>query len=167
MKYTAKKKLPYPVCGHLPSNIIDEMKEETRQSKKDKLEHGFVICSSAEHLEQMDNKNTAASTKCIGTDCKISVTMDEVRKSCSPDKKDIAYFHTHPMRDISLPSFDDIVSMHALEHKFMCIGSKTEIRCFSQNVPSPRAFMEIPSKEYEKFRKTWKKDAEDCVIKID
>jgi len=161
-----KKKLPYHICESLPSNIIDEMKEETRQSKKDKLEHGFVICSSAEHLEQMNNENTTTSRRCVGTDCKISITIDEIRKSCPPDKKDISYFHSHPIRDISLPSFDDIVSMHALRHKFMCIGSKTEIRCFSQNVPSPRAFMEIPSKEYDKFKKSWEKDAEDCIIKI-
>ena len=166
MKYTAKKKLPYPVCEYLPSNIIDEMKEETRQSKKDKLEHGFVICSGAEHLAQMDNKNTVTSKKCIGTECQISVTIEIVKKSCPPDKKDISYFHTHPIRDISLPSFDDIVSMHALGHKFMCIGSKTEIRCFSQNVRSSKAFMEIPSIEYDRFKKSWEKDAEDCIIKI-
>ncbi len=162
-----KKKLPYPACEHLPSNIIDRMKEETAQSKIDGLEHGFVICSSVEHLEQTDNKNTTASAKCIGTDCKITTTIEEVRKMCPPDKKDIAYFHTHPIRDISLPSFDDIVSMHALRHKFMCIGSRTEIRCFSQNVPGPTASMNIPSKEYNRFKKLWEKQAEDCAIKID
>ena len=162
-----KKKLPYPVCKYLPINIIDEMKKETQQSKKDKLEHGFTICSSAEYWEDMNNQNTVISEKCIGTNCKISVTKDEIRKGCPSDKKDISYFHTHPIRDISLPSFDDIVSMHTLGHKFACIGSKTEIRCFSQNIPATRAFMEIPSKEYERFKKSWEKDAEDCVIKID
>lgn len=161
-----KKKPLYPVCEYLPSNITDRMKEETIQSKKDGLEHGFVICSSAEYLEQMDHKNTISSIKCIGTDCKISTTKEEVIKSCPPDKKDIAYFHTHPIRDISLPSFDDIVSMHALGHKFACIGSKTEIRCFSQNVPAPRAFMNIPSKEYDRFKKQWKEHAEDCIIDL-
>ncbi len=159
-----KQKLSYPACEYIPSNIIDRMKEETSQSKKDLLEHGFTICSSAEYWGQMDNKNTIGSEKCIGTECKISITKGEIKKSCLPDKKDIAYFHTHPKRDISLPSFDDIVSMHVLEHKFACIGAKTEIKCFSQNVPTPRAFMDIPSKEYYIFKKQWEEHAEDCII---
>ena len=148
----SKKKSPYPACEYLPKNIIDEMKNQTVQSKKDGLEHGFTICSSAEYWGQINNKNMVASEKCIGTECKISVTKEEVRKSCPSDKRDLAYFHAHPKRDISLPSFDDIVSMHALEHKFACIGSKAEIRCFSRDVPAPRAFMEIPSKEYDRLK---------------
>lgn len=183
----SKKKLPYPVCEYLPSNIIDEMKNQTIQSKKDGLEHGFTICSSAEYCKQqqdavkeqqsatnskmlyvgqMNNQNTIPSERCIGTECKISVTKEEVRKSCPSDKKDIAYFHTHPKRDISLPSFDDIISMHALGHEFACIGSKTDIRCFSQNIPASRAFMDIPSKEYDRFKKQWKEHAEDCTISL-
>ena len=161
-----KKKLPYPACEYLPSNIIEEMKTQTFQSKKDGLEHGFTICSYAEYWRDMDNKNTVTSEKCIGTDCKITVTKEEVKKSCPSDKKDLAYFHTHPKRDIALPSFDDIISMHTLEHNFACIGSKTEIKCFSQNVPAPRAFMDIPSKEYNRFKKQWEEHAEDCRIDI-
>ena len=161
-----KKKLPYPACEYLPSNIIDEMKNQTIQSKKDGLEHGFTICSSAEYWGQMNNQNTVTSERCIGTDCQISVTKEEVKKSCPPDKKDLAYFHTHPKRDISLPSFDDILSMHVLEHKFACIGSMTEIKCFSQNIPTTRAFMDIPSKEYDRFKKQWEEHAEDCRIDI-
>lgn len=114
----------------------------------------------------MNSHNTVLSERCIGTECKINVTKEEVRRSCPPDKKDIAYFHTHPKRDISFPSFDDIISIHVLEHKFTCIGSKIEIRCFPQYVPSPRAFMEIPSKEYDRFKKQWELYAEDCKIDI-
>lgn len=161
-----KKKLPYPACEYLPNNIIDEMKNQTIQSKKDGLEHGFTICSSTEYWKRMNSQNTVPSERCIGTECKISVTKEDVRKSCPPDKKDLAYFHTHPNRDISLPSFDDIISMHILGHKFACIGSKTEIRCFSQNIPASRAFMDIPSKEYDRFKKQWKEHAEDCTISL-
>lgn len=161
-----KKKSPYPACEYLPKNIICEMKNQTIQSKKDGLEHGFTICSSSEYWGEMNDKNTVASERCIGTECKISVTKEEVKKSCPSDKKDLAYFHTHPNRDISLPSFDDIISMHALEHKFACIGSKTEIRCFSQNIPASRAFMDIPSKEYDRFKKQWKEHTEDCTISL-
>lgn len=161
-----KRKSSYPACEYLPSNIIDEMKSQTIQSKKDGLEHGFTICSSAGYWRQMNNQNTIPSERCIGTECKISVTKEEVKKSCPSDKKDLAYFHTHPKRDISLPSFDDIISVHALEHKFACIGSKTEIRCFSQNIPASRAFMDIPSKEYDRFKKQWKEHAEDCTISL-
>ncbi len=181
MTYMNKKPKPqYPVkdsklllCEYLPKNIINEMKNQTIQSKKDGLEHGFTICSSVEYCEeqqsvvgQMNSQNTIPSERCIGTECKISVTKEDVRKSCPPDKKDLAYFHTHPNRDISLPSFDDIISMHALGHKFACIGSKTEIRCFSQNIPASRAFMDIPSKEYDRFKKQWKEHAEDCTISL-
>lgn len=168
-----KKKLTYPACEYLPSNIIHDMKEETIESKRDKLEHGFAICSSAEYCEQqqnavrqMNSQNTTPSEICIGTECKITVTKENIQKSCPLDKKDIAYFHTHPKRDISLPSFDDIISMNALGHKFACIGSKTEIRCFSQNIPISRAFMDIPSKEYDRFKKQWKEHAEDCTISL-
>ena len=168
-----KRKSPYPACEYLPKNIIDEMKNQTAQSKKDRLEHGFVICSSAEYCEgqqnavgQMNSQNTIPSERCIGTECKISVTKEEVRKSCPSDKKDLAYFHTHPNREISLPSFDDITSIHALGHKFACIGSKAEIRCFSQDVPAPRAYMNIPSKEYDRFKKQWELHAEDCIISL-
>ena len=160
------KKSPYPACEYLPSNIIDEMKNQTVQSKKDGLEHGFTICSSAEYWKDMNNNNTIPSEKCIGTDCKISVTKEEVKKSCPQDKKDLAYFHSHPKRYISLPSFGDIISMHVLEHKFACIGSKTEIKCFSQNIPASRAFMDIPSKEYDRFKKQWEEHAEDCRIEV-
>jgi len=165
-KYRSQSKSPYPACEYLSSNIIDEMKNQTFRSKKDGLEYGFTICSSAEYWRQMNNQNTIPSERCIGTECKISVTKEEVRKSCPPDKKDIAYFHTHPKRDISLPSFDDIISMRTLEHKFACIGSKKEIKCFSQNVPASRAYMEIPSKEYDRFKKQWELHAEDCKIDI-
>lgn len=166
MKNMNKRKSPYPACEYLPKNIIGEMKNQTIQSKKDGLEHGFTICSSSEYWREMNDKNTVALGKCIGTECKISVTKEEVKKSCPSDKKDLAYFHTHPNRDISLPSFDDIISMGALGHKFSCIGSKTEIRCFSQNIPTSRAFMNIQSKEYDRFKKQWELHAEDCVIDI-
>lgn len=159
-------KPPYPACEYLPFNIKQNMKEETIRSKKDGLEHGFVICSSAEYWGQMNEQNTVPSEKCTGTECKITVTRENVQKSCPEDKRDIAYFHTHPKRDISLPSFDDIISIHALGHKFSCIGSKKEIRCFSQNVPAPKAFMEIPSKDYERFKKQWEEHAEDCTINL-
>jgi hypothetical protein len=162
----SKKKLPHPSCEYLPKNIIEKMKNQTIQSKKDGLEHGFTICSSSEYWGDMNDKNTVASEKCIGTACKISVTKEEVKKSCPSDTKDLAYFHTHPKRDISLPSFDDIISMHALEHNFACIGSKTEIRCFSQNIPASRAYMDIPSREYDRFKKQWELHAEDCIISL-
>lgn len=161
-----KRKSPYYVCEHLPKNITSEMKNQTIQSKKDGLEHGFTICSSTKYLEDMSDKNTVALGKCIGTECKISVTKEEVKKSCPSDKKDLAYFHTHPHRDISLPSFDDIISMRTLEHKFSCIGSKAEIRCFSHNIPTSRAFMSVPSQEYDRFKKQWELHAEDCIIDI-
>lgn len=160
-----KKKSPYPACEYLPKNIIDEMKSQTIQSKKNGLEHGFTICSSAEYWGQMNSQNTVPSEKCIGTECKITVTKEEVEKSCPLDKKDLAYFHTHPKGD-SLPSFDDIISMHTLGHKFACIGSKTEIRCFSQDVPSTRAYIGIHSKEYDRFKKQWELHAEDCIISL-
>lgn len=159
-------KRKYPACEYLPKNIIDEMKNQTIQSNKDGLEHGFTICSSVEYWRQMNNQNTLPSKICIGTECKITVTKEEIGKSCPSDKKDLAYFHTHPKRDISLPSFDDIISIHALGHKFACIGSNTEIRCFSRDVPPSRAYMAIPSKEYDRFKKQWKLHAEDCIISL-
>lgn len=162
-----KKKQPYPACKYLPSNVINRMKAEIIQSKKDGVEHGFVICSSAKYWEQMNNDNTTASKACTGTDCKISTTKEEVWKSCLPDKNDISYFHTHLIGATSHPSLDDIASMHKLGHGFSCIGSETEIRCFSRDIPSPKASMEKPSKDYDKFKKKWDKSAEDCIIKVD
>lgn len=166
-------KRKYPACEYLPKSMIYEMKNQTIQSKKDGLEHGFTICSSAEYCKgqqsavgQMNNQNTLPSERCIGTECKITVTKEEIEKSCPSDKKDLAYFHTHPKRDIALPSFDDIISIHALGHKFACIGSNTEIRCFSRDVPPSRAYMNIPSKEYDRFKKQWELYAEDCIISL-
>lgn len=110
-----------------------------------------VIHSMTEYWRQMNNQNTVSSEKCTGTECKITVTKENIQKLCPPDKKDIAYFHTHPKRVISLPSFDDIISIHALGHKFACIG---------------RAFLDIPSKEYERFKKQWEEHTEDCIISL-
>lgn len=48
----------YPVCDHIPKNIIKEMKGVTLASNEDKLERGFRICSSTKTIEEMNDKNT-------------------------------------------------------------------------------------------------------------
>lgn len=112
----------------------------------------------------MNNQNTISSKECVGTDCKITVTREKIKESCTQDKKDLAFFHTHPYREMSFPSFDDVISMYVLDHKFSCIGSKTDIKCFSQNIPVIKAYIDIPSREYDRFKKQWEEHAEDCIV---
>ncbi len=161
-----RNKRQLSICEHLPSGVVNRMKEEIVQSKKDNVEHGFAICSSAEHVKQMNNENTVQSDRCTGDDCKITVSIEGIKKSCPSNTKDVAFFHTHPKREESFPSFDDVVSMYALGHKFSCIGSRKEIKCFSRDIPAVKSYIEIPSKEYDIFKKQWKKYAEDCTIDV-
>ena len=111
----------YPICKHIPKDIIEEMKDETLASSKDGLERGFRICSSIEQLEKMDDKNTVMSEKCIGTESCMSMVGE-----CPPDMKPAAFFHTYPKTHLAYPSLGDIIHTNVHGYKFLCIGGKMD-----------------------------------------
>lgn len=168
---TWKKDRPYPLCRHLPNNIISEMKKDSIDTQKDKLEKGFFICSSTKYYQDMNENNTKMTEKCIGEECEVSIGSE-----CPPNTKKVGVFHTHyrfakdipSYADPSLPSYSDALIAKFSGPRFHCIGTYNKIRCAPSagNPFPPRPVLEgiKLQKEYDRYIQKWKEKAVDCII---
>lgn len=157
------KKSQYPACKYLPENIIQEMKDATMASLKDRLERGFRMCSNTEQLEKMDDKNTVMLERCVGTESCMSIVGE-----CPQDMRKVSFFHTHPKTYLAYPSLGDIIHAEVHNYKFLCIGGKEDnkpiVRCMPQDVPviTPQTH----KIELDRFIRKWKEEVEDCKLNI-
>lgn len=99
----------------LPDNIISKMKEEIKQTKKLKIEHGFALCK--------DDGVIKKGSECTGTKCEIKEGF------CPKNLIHIGDYHTHP-KGAATMSFSDMSTGCLAEME--CIGSVpfNKIRCF-------------------------------------
>lgn len=147
----------YSICKYLPKDIIYTMSNQTKDTKIDGKERGFLICTGAKNPKNINDKNTIVKGECIGGTCGI-----EINDKCPDDKPIKGFFHTHPS-GITLPTRDDIEYSTLHDFKFLCIGGDSEIRC----MPSKTPLDIIPTSEIEteKFEE-FKKKIVDCIIEI-
>ena len=141
------------ICDNLPSNIINIMKKQINETKKDERERGFLICTK----ETMTKENTISREECFGGICGLTI-----RGECPPDKPIRGFYHTHPS-GISLPTRDDIEYSQELNFKFLCIGTEQEIRCMMSNIPIkiiPTSELDI--EEMERYKRRIENNS--CVL---
>jgi hypothetical protein len=106
----------------LPDNIIKEMKNKIKETKKSKVEVGFALCR--------DEKSHVITkgTECTGTKCSVQLGR-------CPDHIYIGSYHTHP-RTHPIMSITDMVT--GCSEEITCIGSVPfgTIKCFARKTHS-------------------------------
>lgn len=130
----------------LSDNIISNMKDKIKETKKSKTELGFALC-----IDKNDSKNKNDSdiitkgTECVGTKCSIKVGK------CKEDQIYIGNYHTHPRTHPTM-SITDMVT--GCSEKIECIGSVpfNSIRCFTRKTNESECMEEIGPFEAEEHR---------------
>ncbi len=165
----------YPLCKHLPKDIIKKMSDELNESNKDGREHGFFICSNTKAIQDINDKNTVSSEKTIGTEYSVFEKMEKESK-CPESLKKMGMFHTHPpvtnkqLKEYSIKNYgidleekiltnlsrgDVWYSTHK-DFEFACVGAKDGIKCFSMNPfkgKIPEDFNEYNLQQKREWRK--------------
>lgn len=115
----------------LPDNIIKDMKDKIKETKKLKTELGFALCTDKDNQRDNQNYNPQTiktikkGTECVGTKCSIKVGK------CKEEQKYIGNYHTHPRTHPTM-SITDMVT--GCSEEIECIGSApfNTIRCFTR-----------------------------------
>ncbi len=135
----------------LPDDIIKNMKDKIKETKKSKIEFGFALCTDKDNQinNQKDNDRTTKiikkGTECVGTKCSIKVGK------CKEDQIYVGNYHTHPRAHPTM-SITDMVT-GCSEH-IECIGSApfNTIRCFTRKTDEHRCLEEIGPFEAKEHR---------------
>ncbi len=130
----------------LPNNIISNMKDKIKETKKSKIELGFSLC-----IEKNSNIITKGS-ECTGTRCSIRTGI------CKEDYTKIGDYHTHPRSDATM-SITDMVT--GCSEYVQCIGSakSNNIVCFIRKTEEYQCSKDISPFEDEEYD-ILKKDSE-------
>ncbi len=120
----------------LPDNIISDMKDKIKDTKKLKIELGFSLCT-----EKGSNIVTKGS-ECTGTRCSIKSGI------CKKSQIQIGDYHTHP-RTAPTMSITDMVT--GCSEKMECIGSArfNNIVCYTRKTDESQCLSEISQFEEE------------------
>ena len=128
----------------LSDNIISNMKDKIKETKKLKTELGFTLCTDRDNLK--GNLHTIKKgTDCVGTKCSIKVGK------CKEDQIYIGNYHTHP-KGYPTMSITDMVT--GCSEKIECIGSVpfNSIRCFIRKTEESQCLNEISPFEEEEHK---------------
>jgi hypothetical protein len=133
----------------LPDNIISNMKDKIKDTKKSKIELGFALCADKDNqiYSQKDNSQSnyrtiKKGTDCVGTKCSIKVGK------CKEDQTYIGNYHTHPSTYPTM-SMTDMVT--GCSEDIECIGSVpfNTIRCFTRKTSEFQCIEDIGPFEAE------------------
>jgi hypothetical protein len=147
----------------LPDNIISNMKDKIKETRKLKTELGFALCINGNNINgnningnniNGDNqryqnnslkKIIEKGTDCIGTTCSIKVGK------CQKDQTYIGNYHTHPSTFPTM-SITDMVT--GCSEDIECIGSApfNTIRCFTRKTNKSQCIEETSPFEAEEHR---------------
>lgn len=111
----------------LPDNIISDMKNKIRETKKLKIELGFALCAgkgfNKDNKYNKHNETIVKGSECTGTKCSIKEGV------CREGNIQIGNYHTHPRADATM-SITDMVT--GCSENVQCIGSSrlNNITCF-------------------------------------
>ena len=128
----------------LPDDIIKDMKNKIKDTRKLKTEIGFALCIDKDN-HQKDNYLIVKGTECTGTKCSIKTGR------CKEDQINIGNYHTHP-RSLPTMSITDMVT--GCSEKIECIGSApfNTIRCFTRKTNESQCLEEIGPFEAEEHK---------------
>ena len=127
----------------LPDNIIKDMKDKIKETKKLKTEFGFALCINKDnHHHKNNNQIITKGTECVGTRCSIKTGI------CKEDQINIGNYHTHP-RSLPTMSITDMIT--GCSEQIECIGSApfNTIRCFARKTEESQCIEEIGPFETE------------------
>lgn len=130
----------------LSDNIIRDMKNKIKETKKLKTELGFALCiDNANKDHSQITKIIKKGTDCVGTKCSIKVGK------CKEDQIHVGNYHTHPRTHPTM-SITDMVT--GCSEEIECIGSAifNTIRCFIRKTDESRCIEEIGPFEAEEHR---------------
>lgn len=118
----------------LPDDIIKDMRNKIKETRKIKVELGFSLCNS--------NNIISKGSECTGTKCSIKTGI------CPTNQEYIGNYHTHPAE---APTMSIIDMMTGCEEDIECIGSVpfNKIRCFTRKTNKSQCFNEISPFEDE------------------
>jgi len=133
----------------LPDNIVSNMKDKIKDTKKLKIELGFALCTDKDSTKDKSQNNhqiIKKGTDCIGTKCSISVT-----KCKDDDQTHVGNYHTHPSTYPTM-SITDMVT--GCSEEIECIGSApfNTIRCFTRKTSESQCIEEISPFKSEEHR---------------
>jgi len=130
----------------LPDDIISNMKNKIKDTKKLKIELGFALCT------EKDSKVIIKGSECTGTRCSINAGI------CKGNQIQIGDYHTHPGTVASM-SITDMVTGCSVDME--CIGSSrfNNIICYTRKTEESQCLKDISSFEDEEH-KILKKDSE-------
>lgn len=114
----------------LPDDVIKDMKNKIKYTRKQKIELGFALC------KDRDTKTITKGTECVGTKCAIKVGK------CPEDKTYLGNYHTHPRSYASMSIID---MMTGCTEEIECIGSVpyNSIRCFIRKTGKSSCFRSV------------------------
>lgn len=121
----------------LPDNVIKDMKDKIKETKKARVELGFALC------KDKDSNIIKKGTECTGTKCSIKLG------SCLENQIHLGDYHTHP-RSHATMSITDMVT--GCSDDIECIGSVpfNNIKCFIRKTEESQCIDEIsPFEETE------------------
>ncbi len=130
----------------LPDNIIEDMKDKIKYTRKLKIELGFSLCS------EKDSSIIIKGSGCTGNRCSIRPG------ECREGQDKIGDYHTHPVTESTM-SISDMIE--GCSQKMECIGSAKfgNIVCFVRKANKSQCLSDtIPfrKEEYEILEKNAK-----------
>lgn len=130
----------------IPNDIISNMKDKIKITKKLKTELGFALCT------EKDSNIITKGSECTGTRCSISAGI------CKENQIQIGDYHTHP-RTAATMSITDMVTGCSVDIE--CIGSAryNNTICFVRKTDESQCLKDIGPFEDEEH-KILEKDSE-------
>jgi hypothetical protein len=127
----------------LRDNIIKDMKDKIKETKKLKIEFGFALCTEKDFNK--DHKIIIKGSECTGTRCSIKTG------TCKVNHVQIGNYHTHPRTDATM-SITDMVT--GCSENIQCIGSArlNNIICFSRKTDESQCLEDTSSFEDEEHK---------------
>lgn len=134
----------------LSDNLIKDMKDKIKITKKLKIELGFALC------KEKNSNIIAKGSECTGNRCSIK------SGKCREDQIQLGDYHTHP-RTAPTMSITDMVT--GCSEQMECIGSAryNNIICFFRKTDEPQCLKDTSSFEDEEH-KILEKDSEIRLI---
>lgn len=127
----------------LRDNIISDMKNKIKETRKLRIELGFALCTEKD--SNKDHKVIIKGSECTGTKCSIKEGV------CREENTQIGNYHTHPMADATM-SITDMVT--GCSENIQCIGSvrSNNIVCFSRKTDEFQCLKDTSSFENEEHK---------------
>ncbi len=116
----------------LPDDVIKEMNDKIRDTRKMKVELGFALCT-------IEGSNVITKgSECIGTSCPTTLKVGK----CKSRQRYLGNYHTHPSGPASL-SIADMAT--GCQEDIECVGAARfdRIRCFVRKTDTQKCYSDV------------------------